>query len=225
MGPPATSRSSLTHLHWDHTLALPFFAPLYQPQNEFDFYGHMSGELTIDEALEAVMQPPWFPVSFRSAPATKRFHHLEGEPFTVEDISVTYTRLYHPQGVTGYRLERDRSSSWSSQPTSSTATRQRSGGAGAGRERRRLDLRRPVPPPEHHDGKIGWGHSTWQAATAWPATPGGVFDPDESRPGAVRRRRSTPSSPRPGALPQHRSRRRGHEVRGRLAAEPRLGAR
>ena len=25
----------------------------------------------------------------------------------VEDISVTYTRLYHPQGVTGYRLERD----------------------------------------------------------------------------------------------------------------------
>ena len=53
------------------------------------------------------MQPPWFPVSLQSAPSKKRFHHLDGDPFKVEDITVTYTRLYHPQGVTGYRLERD----------------------------------------------------------------------------------------------------------------------
>ena len=154
----------LTHLHWDHTLSLPFFAPLYQPQNEFDFFGHMSGELTIDEALEAVMRPPWFPVSFRSAPSTKRFHHLSGDPFTVEDISVSYTRLYHPQGVTGYRLERDG-------VVLVVATDVEHGDSASDRAVRELAANADVliydaqyHPQEHRDSKVGWGHSTWEAA-------------------------------------------------------------
>lgn len=154
----------LTHLHWDHTLALPFFAPLYQSQNEFDFYGHMSGALTIDEALEAVMQPPWFPASFKSTPATKRFHHLEGEPFTVEDISITYARLYHPQGVTGYRMERDGA-------VLVVATDVEHGDVDSDRAVRDLARNADVliydaqyHPQEYQEGKIGWGHSTWQAA-------------------------------------------------------------
>ena len=154
----------LTHLHWDHTLALPFFAPLYQSQNEFDFYGHMSGELTIDEALEAVMQPPWFPVSFRSAPSTKRFHHLSGDPFTVEDITVTYRRLYHPQGVTGYRFERDgvvlvvATDVEHGESGSDQAVRELAAGADV------LIYDAQYHQHEHRDGKVGWGHSTWQAA-------------------------------------------------------------
>jgi phosphoribosyl 1,2-cyclic phosphodiesterase len=154
----------LTHLHWDHTLALPFFAPLYQSQNEFDFYGHRPLGLAIDEALEAVMQPPWFPVDFRSAPSTKRFHHLAGEPFTIEDISVTYARLYHPQGVTGYRLERDG-------VVLVIATDVEHGDSESDRAVRELAADADVliydaqyHPQEHLDGKIGWGHSTWQAA-------------------------------------------------------------
>ena len=156
----------LTHLHWDHTLALPFFAPLYQPQNEFDFYGHKAGDLTIDQALEAVMQPPWFPVSFSSSAAAKRFHHLDGEPFKVEDISVTYSRLYHPQGVTGYRLERDGA-------VLVIATDVEHGDAESDRAVRELAAGADVliydaqySPQEHHDSKTGWGHSTWQAATS-----------------------------------------------------------
>jgi len=159
----------LTHLHWDHTLALPFFAPLYQPQNQFDFFGHradgqLAGEMSIDDAIEAVMQPPWFPVSFRSAPAEKRFHHLEGEPFTIEDISVSYARLYHPQGVTGYRLERDGA-------VLVVATDVEHGDADSDQAVRELARDADVliydaqyHPQEYQDGKIGWGHSTWQAA-------------------------------------------------------------
>ena len=155
----------LTHLHWDHTLALPFFHPLYQAQNEFDFYGHKSEELTIDAALETVMQPPWFPVDFKSAPATKRFHHLEGDAFKVEDITLTYTRLYHPQGVTAYRLERDGA-------VLVVATDVEHGDEASDRAVRELAADADVliydaqyNPQEHRDSKTGWGHSTWQAAT------------------------------------------------------------
>ena len=155
----------LTHLHWDHTLALPFFAPLYEAQNEFDFHGHRSGSLGIGEALDTVMQPPWFPVSFSSAPSTKRFHHLEGEPFSVEDISITYTRLYHPQGVTGYRLERDgavlvvATDVEHGDDDSDRAVRELARGADV------LIYDAQYHPVEYQDGKVGWGHSTWKAAT------------------------------------------------------------
>jgi phosphoribosyl 1,2-cyclic phosphodiesterase len=154
----------LTHLHWDHTLALPFFAPLYQAENKFDFYGHRAGTLDIDDALEAVMQPPWFPVSFRSSPAQKQFHHLEGEPFEIEDIKVTYARLYHPQGVTAYRLERDGA-------VLVIATDVEHGDEDSDRAVRELAKDADVliydaqyHPQEYRDGKVGWGHSTWAAA-------------------------------------------------------------
>ena len=155
----------LTHLHWDHTLSLPFFRPLYQAENEFDFYGHRACDLAIDDALERVMQPPWFPVDFKSAPAKKSFHHLEGAPFEVEDITVTYTRLYHPQGVTAYRLERDGA-------VLVVATDVEHGDGDSDRAVRELAANADVliydaqySPQEHLDSKTGWGHSTWQAAT------------------------------------------------------------
>lgn len=154
----------LTHVHWDHTLSLPFFAPLYNPQNRFDFYGHAPDGMRIDEALEAVMQPPWFPVSFGSAGADKRFHHLEGSPFEVEDIAVTYSRLYHPQGVTGYRLERAgavlamATDVEHGDPESDAAVRELAFGADV------LVHDAQYHPEEHESARVGWGHSTWLAA-------------------------------------------------------------
>lgn len=159
----------LTHLHWDHTLALPFFAPLYQSHNQFDFYGHRAespteGSLAIDDALEAVMQPPWFPVSFKAAPSQKRFHHLTGEPFSVEDIAVSYARLFHPQGVTGYRFEKNgqvlviATDVEHGNLASDQAVRELAEGADV------LMYDAQYYPEEHQKGKAGWGHSTWQAA-------------------------------------------------------------
>ena len=96
----------ITHMHWDHTLALPFFAPLYQPDHHFDFYGRDVEGLTIEEAIDHVMQPPWFPIHFTDTPASKAYFNLGSGPFTVGDIRVTTARLNHPSGVTAYRLDR-----------------------------------------------------------------------------------------------------------------------
>ena len=164
-GSPLHFSVLFTHLHWDHTLALPFLKPLYSPQSRFDFYGQEVGGMGIEEALDRVMRPPWFPVSFRSTPAHKRFHHLDGSPFRIEDIDVTPARLHHPDGVTAYRFERDGASLV-------IATDIEHGDPAA--DQRLLELCRGTDalvsdaqylPAEYEREKVGWGHSTWRSAT------------------------------------------------------------
>lgn len=154
----------LTHLHWDHVLGMPFFGPLFQQSNEFDFYGHPVMGMSIDEAIDAVMRPPWFPVTFASSAATKRFHHLDGEVVTIDDITVRHTRLHHPGGVTAYRLERRGAAVV-------IATDVEHGDEASDMEL--LDFATGADlliydaqylPQEQASIRAGWGHSTWRAA-------------------------------------------------------------
>lgn len=147
----------ITHMHWDHTLALPFFKPLYDASNHFDFYGREVEHLTIEEAIDHVMQPPWFPIHFFDTPASKTYHHLDDTPFDVEDIRVTTTRLNHPSGVTAYRLDRGDSSLV-------VATDNEHGDPES--DRRLLELADGADvliydaqylPDEYAEGKVGWG--------------------------------------------------------------------
>jgi len=154
----------LTHLHWDHTLALPFFGPLYDAANEFDFYGHPPLGMSIEESIDAVMRPPWFPVSFVGTPSIKRFHHLDGEAVEVDGITVRHTRLAHPGGVTAYRLERDGVSFV-------IATDVENGTPISDEEIARfaqgtdlLIYDAQYLPQEQETIRAGWGHSTWKSA-------------------------------------------------------------
>jgi len=154
----------LTHMHWDHTLALPFFGPLYHPANEFDFYGHATMGMTIEEAIDAVMRPPWFPVSFVGTPATKRYHHLDGETIEIDDITVHHTRLHHPGGVTAYRFERDGASFVMAtdvehgEPDSDAELTRFAAGTDL------LIYDAQYLPQEQATIRAGWGHSTWKSA-------------------------------------------------------------
>ena len=152
----------ITHMHWDHTLALPFFRPLYEADHHFDFYGREVEGLTIEEAIDHVMQPPWFPIHFVDTPASKAYHNVADEPFEVGDITVTTARLSHPSGVTAYRLDRDGSSiviatdSEHGDPESDRKLLELAEGADV------LVYDAQYLPEEYVAGKIGWGHSTWR---------------------------------------------------------------
>jgi phosphoribosyl 1,2-cyclic phosphodiesterase len=152
----------ITHMHWDHTLALPFFKPLYDSTNDFHFYGREVEHLTIEQAIDHVMQPPWFPIHFTDTPAAKTYHHVDEEAFDVGDIRVTTTRLNHPSGVTAYRLDRDGSSvviatdNEHGDPESDRRLLQIAEGADT------LFYDAQYLPDEYVDGKVGWGHSTWK---------------------------------------------------------------
>ena len=152
----------LSHFHLDHLIGLPFFAPIYQPQHTFHFRGRAEG-MTAHEAIDGALRPPWFPVPVCDSPSEKTFTDLDGSSFEIEGLQITPVRLHHPQGVTGYRIERDGR-------VVVIATDHESGDEDA--DARLVEAARGAKLLVHDAQYIdsdyaehaGWGHSTWQRA-------------------------------------------------------------
>ncbi len=94
----------LSHVHWDHIMGFPFFAPAYIPGNRIRIHGcHKS----LREALLRQQSAPCFPVSFGSLPATIEFIELEpGIEYRIGGFSVNAIRQFHEGESYGYRFSR-----------------------------------------------------------------------------------------------------------------------
>lgn len=97
----------ISHLHWDHIQGMPFFAPLYAADGEWDVYGPKPGALSLQEALTRQMSPPFFPISLDTLTATIRFHELGEGVHLIGDAKVSTQFLNHPGATLGYRIEAD----------------------------------------------------------------------------------------------------------------------
>ena len=99
----------VTHYHWDHIQGLPFFSPLYSPQNKFHFYSFRSdflGRDSLKRVFEAQMALPYFPVDLSAMSAARDFTELAGgDQVTIGDTRVTACWLNHPQGCLGFRFD------------------------------------------------------------------------------------------------------------------------
>jgi len=106
---PTKSHVFVTHYHWDHIQGLPFFAPLYDEKNEFQFYSFRSeflGRDSLRQVLETQMALPYFPVDFSAMSARRKFREVEdGEVFLIGENKVITRWLNHPQGCMGIRIE------------------------------------------------------------------------------------------------------------------------
>ena len=66
-GPSSTTHILVTHYHWDHIQGLPFFSPLYNDKNQFQFYSFRSkflGPDSLRQVFETQMALPYFPGGF-----------------------------------------------------------------------------------------------------------------------------------------------------------------
>jgi len=104
---PQTYHVFMSHVHWDHIMGLPFFAPAYIPGNRITIYG---GHEELESALRRQMDRPSFPVDFSAFKADIRFVHLEpGRAHDIAGMNVTLLRQRHTGDSYGYRFEqRDR---------------------------------------------------------------------------------------------------------------------
>ncbi|MBB4267442.1 anti-sigma factor antagonist [Roseospira visakhapatnamensis] len=102
---PRTYNIFLSHLHWDHILAFPFFAPAFIPGNRIRIHGCHE---TMEMALRRQQEQPSFPVDFSVFKADIAFITLTpDEPVPVAGATVTPFRQLHDGESFGYRVDRD----------------------------------------------------------------------------------------------------------------------
>lgn len=153
----------LTHLHWDHIQGLPFFEPLFSPDNRVVFYSAATpGELEAD--LAAAIRPPFFPVGLDGAQAEIGYASATGSG--PGGLEVTTTPLHHPQGSTAFRFASGNGAAVIAtdhehgRPDIDAGLVDLAGGADV------LIHDGQYLPDEYRAGKVGWGHSTWEGAVA-----------------------------------------------------------
>ena len=94
----------ISHPHWDHINAIPFFAPLYMQGNEFEILGAKQGDITMRELISAQMDGVYFPITLTEFSARTYFRNLEEGTHDVSGIEVQTKLLAHPGRVLGYRV-------------------------------------------------------------------------------------------------------------------------
>lgn len=111
----------LTHSHWDHILAFPFFEPFYHASTYARFWGTASFKKTFEELFQHQFQTDAFPIHYSELPAQIEFTTVqENEVFTLlspkqqplqrgTPNQLTYSvhtyQLNHPGYDLGYRIQ------------------------------------------------------------------------------------------------------------------------
>ncbi len=95
----------ISHPHWDHINAFPFFVPLYMQGNTFEFFGASHGSLTTHELISAQMDGVYFPITIHEFGANLSFSDLREESREVEGIPIKTMLLSHPGYCLGYRVD------------------------------------------------------------------------------------------------------------------------
>ncbi len=95
----------ISHPHWDHINALPFFRPLYVQGNEIEICGPTHGDISTRELISGQMDGVYFPINIKEFSAMVTFRDLKEEEFVINGIKIHTMLLNHPGHCLGYRVE------------------------------------------------------------------------------------------------------------------------
>jgi phosphoribosyl 1,2-cyclic phosphodiesterase len=158
----------LSHTHFDHICGLPFFAPLFRPENKIRIWsGRLDHGVAAKTALHASLNAPFNPDLGASIRASIEFREFAAG--SVLDlgggVTARTTMLPHPGGSIAYRVE------WSGRamvyatdtghgdPTMDAELRRLCQGAG-------MLIYDAMLTDEEFPSRVSWGHSTWRAGTS-----------------------------------------------------------
>lgn len=145
----------LSHFHMDHILGLFSFPPFFNPDMDIHLYGAPG----LEQYLERLIGPPFWPLGIGTFPARPVLHEIPaGTDFALDGLSVTTMPGNHPGGSLLYRLEGEgRTLTYALDcETDETAFSALAGFA------RGSDLLIWDASFTRSDLRPGWGHSTWE---------------------------------------------------------------
>ncbi len=101
-GHPKIYNFFLSHLHWDHLMGFPFFAPAFDPEATIRIHaGHPDAE----QALRRQQEEISFPVPFDWLKARFEFVTLTcGQAHKVDGVEIETKLQHHSHGSYGYRF-------------------------------------------------------------------------------------------------------------------------
>lgn len=105
-GQPFAGTLLLTHLHWDHSLGLPFFQAGDRDDARISLLLPDQGAgVGAEELLARVMSPPFFPITPAGLRGDWRFGMISPGQFKAEGFTVEAREIPHKGGRTlGYRV-------------------------------------------------------------------------------------------------------------------------
>ncbi len=95
----------VSHPHWDHINALPFFLPLYIPGNKFEILGASHAGASMESLISAQMDDIYFPISMQQLGSSIHFRDLTQGEYVVDGITIKTFLLNHPGNCLGYRFD------------------------------------------------------------------------------------------------------------------------
>lgn len=102
-GAPQTYHVFMSHVHWDHIMGFPFFAPVYIPGNRIIIHGCHA---VLEEAFRRQQAAPSFPVDFSQLAAHIEFDRLTpGQRYRIAGLEVVPKLQRHEGDSYGYRFE------------------------------------------------------------------------------------------------------------------------
>jgi phosphoribosyl 1,2-cyclic phosphodiesterase len=164
-GDPSHTTVLLSHVHWDHIQGLPFFPPIYVPGHRVEVMSGPNGFMPLEQALRRQMQPPFFPVAFDDvAPRVSARDLRAGSHLTHRGVDIRVARLNHPDPVYGYRVSyRGASVVYATDTEHYSCVDPTLRDLARGADVLIYDAQYT---PEEYPSRVGWGHSTYEAAAA-----------------------------------------------------------
>ena len=99
----------LSHLHWDHTIGLPFFTPIYIPGRKLHFY---SFQPEMADTITSLFTAPAFPVDFSVVAGQVAFHTISlKDTIGIDGLTLTFHEACHPNGCMNIKVTNRRGKS------------------------------------------------------------------------------------------------------------------